>query len=134
MLTEVSYPVNEEKRDEWITEVNRFVDEVAAWAESAGWDVSRKIVTRNEYELGEYDVPSLSLGRPGDRVYLAPVARNITGADGRFDLEAFPGLTKLAIIRRGGRWHLRTDRGVDWPKNWSCDTLLQALDLLAKAA
>ena len=125
--------INVAKRDQWVADLDDLTGEIAGWAERAGWDVRRTSVEREEGDLGCYDAPALVLGRPGDRVYVTPVARNVGGADGRVHLEAFPGLTQLVLVRRGGSWRLRTEHAVDWPKPWSEDTLVEALDLLAKA-
>ena len=125
--------VNVTKRDQWVADVGRLMDEIAAWAARGGWDVHPTTVEREESELGPYDAAALTLGRPGDRLYAVPVARNVAGAEGRVHLEAFPGLTRLALIRRGGEWRLRTEEGVDWPKAWSQQSLVEALDLLARA-
>ena len=122
------------ERDRWVAELGELIGEIAGWARDAGWDVDVTTVRREEADLGEYDAPALRLGRPGGRVYVTPVARRIMGGQGRVDLEAFPGLTRLALVRRGGRWRLRTDHGVDWPRPWSKRTLAEVLDALARAA
>ena len=130
---EAANAVDVAERDQWIADLDTLMTDIQSWAEAAGWDVRRKLIDREESGLGEFQAPALTLGRPGDRIYAVPTARHILGGDGRVDLEAFPGITRLAIVRRKGKWQLRTDQGVVWPKPWSKQTLAEVLDALAKA-
>jgi hypothetical protein len=120
--------------ESWLSLVNDLTREVESWAAARHWAVHRDQKTIRESRLGEYIVPVLSVMAPAGRVQVDPVARYVAGGDGRIDLLAWPSLTRMLLIRSGGRWVLKTDSGVEWPEGWNQQTFARLVELLNAAA
>ena len=43
-------------------------------------------------------------------------------------------MTRMLVIRTGGRWVLKTDSGVEWPEGWNQQTFARLVELLNAAA
>jgi hypothetical protein len=120
--------------ESWLALINDLTREVESWAADRHWAVHREEKTVRESRLGEYVVPVLSVLAPAGRVQLDPVARYVAGGDGRIDLLAWPSLSRMLLIRTGGRWVLKTDSGVEWPEGWNQQTFARLVELLNAAA
>ena len=108
----------DDRRDLWLQLVEQTADEVVAWADAEGWSVHRAPKTINEDHLGTYAVSTVRVRLPEGEVHLNPVARNIIGADGRIDLESWPTLARVKLIRRDNRWWIFTDNNVEMEQVW----------------
>ena len=119
-------------RDEWLGWVNRLVSEVEAWAQGLGWATHRDVKTIEESLLGTYTAPFLRVRLPEGEVHVNPVALNVIGADGRVDLEGWPTLNRVRLVRRRGAMEIITDSNVPLRQPWNRDTFVQlARDLTA---
>jgi hypothetical protein len=120
--------------EEWRSLVNDVLRDVEAWASDRHWAVHREDKTVRESRLGEYTVPVLSVLAPAGRVQVDPVARYVAGGEGRIDLLAWPSLTRMLLIRTGGKWVLKTESGVEWPEGWNQQTFGRLVEVLNAAA
>lgn len=118
------------KRETWLTLVNSLVSDIATWAEEQGWPVHRDEKQLKEEHLGQYSVPDLVIRLPGGRIIVEVVGRNIIGAEGRVDIEAFPSMNRMLLVRQGDKWKVKTDARVDWPRPWSKKTFLELAKVL----
>ena len=116
---------------EWLAELDALMTDAEAWATAEGWATHREFKRITESKLGDYTAPSLSVRSPsGGTVYLDPVARHVTAADGLVDLCAWPTLRRLYLVRQGRRWVLKTDSGIPWPQAWSPETFREVVPML----
>lgn len=102
--------------------------EVRGWCDAHGWavDVTDKSIV--ESKLGEYSAPSLQLRTTnGNVVYIEPIARHITGAEGLVDIYAWPSLRRFLLFRQDGGWTIRTDSGVPLPWKWSEQSFVEVI-------
>lgn len=102
----------------WAKTVRDLSRTIAGWVEKEGWLVSAQDAERAEDRVGSYRVPVLRIKTPDGILLVEPIARDVVDAEGRVDLYAWPSLRRMVLIRRDGRWGLRTDSGVDWPRKW----------------
>jgi hypothetical protein len=123
-----------EELEAWRSLVNDVVREVESWAGERHWAIHREEKQVRESRLGNYTVPVLSVLAPTGRVQVDPVARYVAGGDGRIDLLAWPSLTRMLLIRTGGKWVLKTESGVEWPEGWNQQTFGRLVELLNAAA
>lgn len=119
---------------EWIADVRQLAYQVRAWCEDRGWAVTESQKRLDESVYGTYDVPELMIRSPSGSIYLEPIARDVAGARGRVDLLAWPSLTRMMLVRKGNRWVLQTDAGVDWPQQWGQQTFENIVGLINAAA
>jgi hypothetical protein len=121
-----------EKLDQWITSVTELVDQVETWARRQDWAVAKDRKRLTERRFGSYEVPVLRVRLIGGELHLLPVGLDIVGADGRVDLESFPTLNRVKLIKRGKKWEIITDSNVPLREGWKQATFFQlAHDLLA---
>lgn len=134
-MSSTTPPVNSaSERQAWIDRVENLLSQVRGWAEEEGWlvTVAEKQIT--ERVLGDYVVGELFMKTPQGHLVLEPVARSVSGADGRVDLYAWPSLNRVILIRRQDRWVVRTDSGVNWPRPWGRDCFVELARGLTAAA
>ena len=112
-------------RDEWLALLAQLRDTITQWVQEDKWLVDEQQKTITEDKLGTYTTCELHVRSPQGNLIVEPVARFVAGAEGRVDISAFPTLHRFLLIRKDGRWQLRTDSGVPWPKEWSRDTFLE---------
>ena len=116
----------------WQADVGALVDEIEGWADRRGWATHREPKRVRESKLGgEYEVPYLAVRSPQGRVHVDPGARYVAGkATGRVDLEAWPTMREMKLVRVGGKWALETDSGVPWPEPWGEETFVSLVNAL----
>lgn len=119
--------------NEWTVTLDRLLADVESWAKAEGWKVDTTDKQIQERELGHYSARVLSIEMPSGRVHFEPIARGIPYADGRVDLYAWPSMHCVRLFRRDGKWSIRTDSGIDWPKEWGQATFVELAQLLAAA-
>lgn len=134
MTTQAPDQRAEARKNTWVGAVQQLADQVVGWAEAQGWAVHREPKAVRESEFGTYDVPFLRVRTPYGEVHLDPIARNIYGrGDGRVDLEGWPSLNRVRLIRRGSDWEVITESNVPLRQPWGRDTFVQlAHDLTGK--
>lgn len=128
----------EEQREhrlrEWLDWVGRLITEIESWSAEQGWSTARADKQLSEEGFGTYSVPTLRVRTPNGEVHVNPVALNVLGADGRIDLEAWPALNRVKLVRRAGQWRIITDSNVPLREPWDRDTFLRLVgDLTAVA-
>lgn len=124
----------EELLRDWKQICEDLFEQTKAWAVELGWLVDEYLVRIEERRLGEYHLRELVMHAKGHRLLLTPVARDVVGGEGRVDLEMFPTMARMILVRSKGNWVLKSDSGVPWPDPWSKDTLDKIIDLLADAS
>jgi hypothetical protein len=120
-------------RAEWLAAANSLLADISAWAAEQEWQVETGEQTLQEKPLGEYETLCLTIHAPAGDLVVEPVARCVPGAEGRVDLYAWPSHHRVRLLRRAGRWVVRTDSGIDWPHPWSRDTFLELATALISA-
>jgi hypothetical protein len=91
--------------DDWLYVLNGLIDNVKAWAETAGWET--RLTARDVKEKGglRYEAPVLVLDRDEAEVSLVPVAREVPGANGLVDFYLMPEFNHVAsLYREKGQW------------------------------
>lgn len=123
---------SDQRRNDWIARVETVINQVEQWAAVEGWATARSERTITERGLGQYTVPLLRVRLPLGEVHVIPVARNVIGADGRVDIEAFPALKRVIMIGRDRRWEIYTDAHELIRDPWNQETFARiARDLVA---
>ncbi len=120
-------------RDEWLDLLAQLTNTIKQWVQENEWLVAEQQKTITEDKLGTYTTCELHVRSPQGNLIVEPVARFVAGAEGRVDISAFPTLHRFLLIRKDGRWQLRTDSGVPWPKEWSQTTFLELAKHLVAA-
>jgi hypothetical protein len=111
---------------EWVAAVEDLVSQIREWATAEGWQVTRlEPKTLWEPSTGTYSVSDLRVRTNSGVLNVDVVAREICRAEGRVELVAFPSLERFTLIRRGGKWRVRTDWGNAWPKRWGRRTFVE---------
>ncbi len=117
---------------EWQAAVTAAMNDAQKWSEQEGWPVRREEKTAHEEMLGDYVVPLLHIRVSEGELLVKPVGLHVIGADGRIDLEGWPSLNRVKLIRREGRWQLFTDSNVPFRRDWTRETFSElAKDLVA---
>ena len=117
---------------EWQAAVNAAMNDAQQWSEQEGWLVRREEKTAHEELLGDYVVPMLHIRVSDGELLVNPVGLHVIGADGRVDLEGWPSLNRVKLIRRQGQWQLFTDSNVPLRRPWTKETFAElAKDLVA---
>lgn len=119
---------------EWVKAVNELVGQVERWSESFGWATSRQKKTIRERALGAYEVDDLVIKTTSGVLVLEVRGRDVIDAEGRVDLYALENLNRLILVRKDGRWVLKTDTGVRWPKVWGRSAFGELPEMVASAA
>ncbi len=119
--------------EEWLDSVRHLAAEVRDWAQTRSWSVHQDEKDIRESPFGDYRAPWLRIATPNGEIHLDPVARYVAGpAQGRVDLQAWPSLNRVMLLRRDHDWLIMTDSGVPLRQDWNQQTFLQlADDLLA---
>jgi hypothetical protein len=120
--------------DDWLDSMSRLVKEVTTWAELRGWSIHQDQKQIREADLGIYQVPWLRISTPDGEIHLEPIARYVTGeAEGRVDLQAWPSLNRVMLLRSPSGWIIMTDSGVPIREQWNEQTFARlAKDLLSR--
>lgn len=122
----------EARRQEWITRVNGLADQIRTWAVAEGWQVQQGSKTIQEPQLGEYQVPVLTIRLPGGELMINPIGLHIVRGGGRVDIEATPTLNRVKLIGSNGTWIVMTDSNVPLRMDWTAQRFAElARDLLA---
>jgi hypothetical protein len=130
--TQASDPRSNQRRDQWLGWVGSLLADVAAWAEAQGWSVHRDNKVLHEEALGTYQAPMLRVRTPSGELYVEPIALHVLGAEGRVDIQAWPSLNRVKLVRNGEEWRVVTDSGVPLRQPWDRQTFVQlAQDLTA---
>lgn len=116
---------------EWLSVLRELADDIKLWAEQQNWPVHEEPKEVHEEHLGTYEVPYLQVRLPETTLIIDPIARQVGGAEGRVDLEAFPSLHRFLLLRHEGHWRLTTDSGVQWPNPWGRDAFVDLARRLA---
>ena len=119
-------------RKEWQSAVEDLMDSISSWSAELSWSVERQEKQLSEELIGTYVLGFLKILTPQGQLIVDPIAQAVSGADGRVDLYAWPSLYKVCILRKEGKWSIRSDSGIDWPKEWGRETFQElARDLVA---
>lgn len=118
------------KKVSWIESLDELYREIEVWATERGWEILKEETTLTEEHLGTYSVLRLTVRHPNGRLYVEPVGANILGAEGRVDLENYPTLNSLLLIRENGSWQVYTDSRVPWPNPWGPECFFNIVDAL----
>lgn len=110
---------------DWRKLVEHTLKNVSQWAGAEQWVVVKHEKEISEQATGCYVVPVLTIELPSGRLHVEPIARYVAGADGRIDLLAYPVLNRVSLLRRSGKWVVRTDSGVDYPAEWNRSTFVK---------
>jgi hypothetical protein len=133
MITRTQDGLSSIAHEEWLSLVSGLVDQVEAWALEENWSIHRYTKRLDEEnEVGPYDAPALRVRLPEGEVHVNPIARNVYGhADGRVDLEAWPSLNRVRLVRRKGEWEIITDSNIPLRRPWEKATFTElARDLV----
>jgi len=122
------------KRDEWLAALRKLCATITSWCEAEGWSVQEDEKLITEDHVGQYVAPALLIQAPNGRLHIDPVGCNIIGANGRVDIESWPSLNRLLLVRLNGGWKIKTEDRVAWPESWSKTTFLKIVDALQSAA
>ncbi|MBM4032425.1 MAG: hypothetical protein FJ291_11640 [Planctomycetes bacterium] len=135
MVTAVAPPATNAAARRWLAVVDKLMSDIERWAKEKEWLAARlepKLVT--ERSAGTYSVSDLRIRTNSGVLDVAVVGREISGAEGRVDLVAFPTMDRFMLIRTRGRWVVETDLGFPWPKKWGKATFLELARMLTRAS
>ena len=123
-----------EMREEWLEAVEKLLSQIQTWADQLGWPAARmEPKEMMESAVGTYAVSDLRIRAPAGILTVDVVARNVVSAEGRVDLVAFPSLHNMMLIRTAGRWIVKTDAGMEWPRKWGKRTFVELAKTLTTA-
>ena len=128
MTVQINEQNRQQARDRWLAWVHRVVDDVEGWAHARGWATHRDDKEMKEGVIGPYSVPFLRVRTPHGEVHVDPIAMHIMGGgDGRVDLQGWPSLRRIVLIRTGDGIELLGETGpmlqkLDRP--WTAETFL----------
>lgn len=89
-----------------MTRLARLAKQLSNWAAAEGWKVDQQQLPITEELLGTYTVPQLTIHLARGDILVTPVALNVTGGDGRVDIEAIPTLARVKMLGTDGGWGL----------------------------
>jgi hypothetical protein len=124
MTTQVSNIGQQQVRDEWVAACERLIAQIEQWCSEIGWSVERTELDLSEQSTGPYKVAALR-AQLAERIELqvTPIARHVLGAQGRVDIEAWPSLNRIKLVRQSGDiWEIWTDSHVRIRDPWSRQT------------
>lgn len=121
-------------RDEWVGRVDQLLVEITDWAKAKGWLASLQDKEMTEEQIGTYLTKVLQIKLPQGDLIVEPIARFVSGADGRVDFSAWPSLSRVRLLWLQNHWVVRTDSGVDWPNPWNESTFYELATGLATAS
>lgn len=132
MTTQATTPPWQERRDQWLVLVRDLLDGIARWSETQGWSVAYLQKEIHDDLPDPYFAPILRIRTPGGVLHVDPIALDVVGAAGRVDLEAWPSLNRVKLIRDQKEWRVITDSGVPLREPWNEVSFVQlAMDLVA---
>jgi hypothetical protein len=119
------------RRATWLQDVERLLTEIEDWCHELNWPAQRERITITEERLGTYDAPQVHARLPGGgELYVTPVALDVIASNGRIDIEAWPSLNRVRLVRRPDAWEIMTDSNVPIRQAWARDTFRSiAIDL-----
>lgn len=124
----------EKLRRNWLRLVETTLSTIQRWADERGWAAARLEEREvRDSVLGIYPVRDLRVKTTTGILDVEVVARDVVGADGRIDFRAFPTMDRMLLIRTGGKWVVKTDSGIDWPRKWGKKTFIELAETLTKA-
>lgn len=134
----------EDVQREWHEQSSRLVADVEAWARELGWSTRRIEKPLVDSLFGEYRATGLIMQEDFARLCLEPIARDVVGADGAFELYLMPAYDDVAkLFLEDGKWQvyytppggdpLSTPRRAD-AQQLSKQTLKSMLDGMLKHA
>lgn len=132
MGKQLNAAVSKPTREQWLQCLAGLIDDVVAWSEAEGWPVERGRKHVADDTFDPYDAPTAAVRVPGGQIRVEPVGVDVVGAEGRVDVEAWPTLNRVKLLRRGDRWIIFTDSNVPLRERWGKDSYVQlARDLMA---
>ena len=120
-------------REDWCKQLEALFDQIATWAQEERWLINRDEKMLSEDGLGEYMAPDLVIRLPEGRITVDVIGRNVVGAQGRVDISAFPSLHRMILVRMGGKWKIKTDSMIEWPRPWGKKAFVEVAKVLATA-
>lgn len=123
----------EAKRDRWLADIRHLFNNIQKWSKEEGWPTQEQEKLLSEDYIGDYAAPTLFIQMPCGRIHIDPVGVNIIGGEGRVDILAFPGMTRMLLIRYGSGWRLKTDTRIDWPTPWGKAAFIDVAKALSDA-
>ena len=119
MKRDADTPNRNDQRQEWCALLDGLMNQISSWAAAKSWLVSRKEKDIRDDLPDAYAAPILEIKTPQGHIVVEPVGRKVIGAEGRVDIYAFPSLNRLLLVHIEGRWVIKTDSGVVWPRGWN---------------
>ena len=114
--------------DQWLALVENLLADVSQWASAQDWSIHRDQKEIREDPIGLYSAPTLRIRLPGGEIHVEPVALRITGEKGgRVDIESWPSLNRVMLIRNGEKWRVLTDSGVSLAEPWNEKTFIRVV-------
>lgn len=88
------------KKEEWLKEVDAFLDQIKAYFEKYkdSVDITEHPLSLNEEYLGAYETKKLVVHFNNGTVTFTPMGRNVIGAKGRVDMEGKDGKVKFVLV------------------------------------
>lgn len=126
MIATMTNPeIHESRRQLWLGWVDQLIQETKTWAEQEGWSVYLDSKTITEERLGTYPAPVLRIRTAQGELRVEPIALYLVGGEGRVDLEAWPSLNRVRLIRNKEQWEIITDSNVPLRQPWNRNTFVQ---------
>lgn len=119
-------------RKAWLILLEETLTQIADWAESANWQIASSPKTIREPKLGTYKTRMVRIRTPYNALSVIPVGREIAGADGRIDIESWPEMSRVVLLRRSGRWVFRDDNGRVLRLQFNARSFLRVAQALAR--
>jgi hypothetical protein len=120
------------RKAEWLGWVDELVAEIERWSGEHGWPTHRDNKQISEQVVGTYTVPTLRVRTPNGEIHIKPIALHVVGAEGRVDIEAWPTLNRVKLVRSGLQWVIITDSNVPFPHPWNKDTFIEIAGYLTE--
>jgi hypothetical protein len=116
------------RRKKWLQRVEKVLRQAETWAVAEDWSVARQAKIVEEPPLAPYEAPVLRIRSPQGEVRVDPIGSQITGADGRVDLQAWPSLNRVRLVWHGNAMEIITDSNVPLRQPWNRRTFVQLVD------
>lgn len=113
------------RHQEWRDDVTSLITEIEQWASTQKWVATRGQTTVRDDVLGTGELPSLRVQVRNAQISVTPVGSDLAGQGGRVDLDAFPTLSRVKLIRSAEGWRILTDSNVPLRMPWNQDTFVQ---------
>jgi hypothetical protein len=135
MATAVAPAATSAAARQWLAAVGKLMSDIERWAKEKDWLTARlepKSVA--ERATGTYSVSDLRIRTNSGVLDAAVIGSEISGAEGRVDLVAFPTMDRFMLIRTRGKWVVETDLGFVWPRKWGRATFVELARLLTRTS